>query len=65
MEIAMFYFRSPRTANEKRFYEQTVYNEVGILVKVRSRRKQRHLPSSWDDMPRQRMRNWKEYRQTQ
>jgi len=61
----MFYFRSPQTANEKRQYEQSLYNEIGIIVKIRGHRKQHHLPSSWDDIPRQRMRNWKEYRMTQ
>jgi hypothetical protein len=31
MEVAMFYFRSPQTASEKRQYEQTVYNFLPML----------------------------------
>ena len=59
------YFRHPHTKNEmKQFFASTV-NELNIPIKVRNRRKPKHLPNAWDDMFRSETRNWKRYRNKQ
>ncbi len=59
------YFRHPKTGNEMRQYFITSMNEMKIPIKVRGRRKPKHLPNAWDDISRSDTRNWKAYRKTQ
>ena len=62
----MSYFKRPRTTNEKRLYAQTVYNEIGIKIRIRGRRKPKNLPDAWDDINRSKpLRSWKKHRKSQ
>ena len=65
MEANMFLYKHPHTTNEKRQYAQTIYNELGLHIRVRGNRRPHMLPNAWDDIDRPQMRNWKYYRKTQ
>ena len=60
-----FYFRYPRTKSEMKLYYASVINEVDLPIKVRGKRRPKHLPNAWDDVFRAKHRNWKYYRRNQ
>ena len=62
-------FRRPKTGKERRAHfsseaAQEVLETHGIDLKERRKRNARRLPTSWDDISRSRIRNWKKYRGT-
>ena len=60
-----YYSRHPKTANEMKQYFASIENEPSIPLKIRGRRKPKHLPNSWDDIDRHFIRSWKYYRKNQ
>ena len=58
-------WRHVRTASIRRAYAQTLYNELGVAVRVRARRRAPKLWTAWDDYDKPRTRSWKDYRRTQ
>lgn len=58
-------YRHPKTTNEMKQYFASIENELNISVKVRGRRRPKHLPHSWDDINRAYHRSWKHYRKKQ
>lgn len=61
----MGYERRPKTQNEKRQYYATIDNDLGIVIKVRVKRRPWRLPDSWNcDWPFLH-RSWKKHRKTQ
>jgi hypothetical protein len=59
------FFRRPRTRNEMRGYFATTWNDEGLRIRVRGRRRPRHLPTDYDDDWRGRHKTWKAYRHHQ
>lgn len=59
------YFRSIRTMQERRAWEAACDDDGEPVVRMRSRRNPRNLPSAWDDLRRTNQRNWKRHRRTQ
>jgi hypothetical protein len=58
-------FRHPRTKNERTGYFATTWNEPGLLIRVRGRRRPRRLPTDYDDIWSPGHRNWKHFRRRQ
>jgi len=54
--------RTPATRNEMRQYYKTIWNEEGIEIRVRPKRRPKHLPTSWLDIEHCCQRSWKLFR---
>jgi len=59
------YYRNPRTHRERAAYFGSIWNDVGIRVRIRARRGAKRLPTDYDDISKLCTRNWKAYRRRQ
>lgn len=44
------FFRHPQTSNEMRQFYKTTCNELDVVIKIRGKRRPKHLPTAWDDI---------------
>lgn len=56
--MAASFLRHPRTANELRQY----YAALESGARIRAARRPKHIPTSWDDMPKGTSKSWKQNR---
>lgn len=58
------WYRHPKTTQERRW--ANAWDDEEFAPRIRTKRNARHLPNSWDDLPRgSKGKNWKNYRKHQ
>ncbi|MDP2360080.1 MAG: hypothetical protein Q8O14_04925 [bacterium] len=59
------YFRNPRTHRERATCFGSIWNDAGVRVRTRGRRRPGRLPNDYDDIWKLTSKCWKNYRQHQ